>query len=161
MYYVVYDPLRRLGDTILRVFELQGGSYIPKIDTWFPEVGLGLTVWNGVFEGINSTWLRWRYADGKVMPTGEEITAIKDVEISRKDVEISRKDAEISEMEQRLKRSLLTSIDLGLKLKFSAESAELGQEIAALEDLSLLEAIATNLPNIETPEQLRQIYHNQ
>jgi len=161
MYYVVYDPLRRLGDTILRVFELQGGSYIPKIDTWFPEVGLGLTVWNGVFEGINSTWLRLRYADGQVMPNGEEITAVKDAEISRKDVEISRKDAEISEMEQRLKRSLLTSIDLGLKLKFSAESAELGQEIAALEDLSLLEAIATNLPNIETPEQLRQIYHNQ
>ena len=31
-YYVVYDPLQKLGETLLRVFQLQGSSYIPKND---------------------------------------------------------------------------------------------------------------------------------
>ncbi len=164
-YYVVYDPLRQLGDPVLRIFELQGAAYIPKIDTWFPAVGLGLTVWTGVFEGINASWLRWRYGDGSVIPTGEELAAIKDAEIfgkdaeiSRKDAEISRKDAEILEIQQQAKRSLLISIELGLKLKFRVESEELWREISAIEDLSLLAAIATNLPTVQTSTELRQIF---
>jgi Uma2 family endonuclease len=184
-YYVVYDPLRRLGEPGLRVFELRGGSYIPKIDTWFPEVGLGLTVWRGTFEGINTAWLRWRYEDGEVIPTGDELAAVKnreisekdreisekdreisekDREISEKDREISEKDREISEKEQEIaqikeqaKRSLLASIELGLKLKFSAESTELLAEITQIEDLGKLAAIATNLPTIPNPAELRSL----
>lgn len=186
-YYVVYDPLRRLGEPVLRVFELRGGSYIPKIDTWFPEVGLGLTVWTGTFEGINAAWLRWRYEDGAVIPTGDELAAVKnqeisrknqeifqknqeisqksqeisqkDQEISQKDREISQKDQEIAEIKQQAKRSLLTSIELGLKLKFSAESTELLREIAEIDDLGKLTAIATNLPTIQNSAELRQIWN--
>jgi hypothetical protein len=32
---------------------------------------LGLTLWNGVFEGIEGTWLRW--CDRNVIPTGAEV----------------------------------------------------------------------------------------
>jgi hypothetical protein len=36
------------------------------------DVGLGLPLWEGTFEGVRRTWLRWSDRDGKVIPTGEE-----------------------------------------------------------------------------------------
>ncbi len=39
---------------------------------WFPEVGLGLRLWEGSFEGRPGTWLRWCGRDGQVIPTGAE-----------------------------------------------------------------------------------------
>ncbi|WP_237397109.1 Uma2 family endonuclease [Okeania sp. KiyG1] len=51
-YYFVYDPLQKLSETFLQVFQLQGTSYIPKNDAWFADVNLGLTLWNGVFENL-------------------------------------------------------------------------------------------------------------
>ncbi|NER07630.1 MAG: Uma2 family endonuclease, partial [Okeania sp. SIO3C4] len=94
-YYVVYDPLQKLSKTFLQVFQLQNNSYIPKNDAWFADINLGLTLWNGVFENVNDTWLRWCDESGNVIKTGDEITAEKDAEISQKDTQISQKDVEI------------------------------------------------------------------
>jgi len=50
-YYVVFDPLKQLGETILQIYELRGNSYV-KLDNFFlSQVGLGLTIWHGIFEG--------------------------------------------------------------------------------------------------------------
>ncbi len=57
-------------------FELRGGSYVPVklVDmVMFDEVGLGLTVWTGVFEGWQAEWLRWCLADGTLLPTAEDV----------------------------------------------------------------------------------------
>jgi hypothetical protein len=35
-------------------------------------VGLGLTLWQGVYEGRADLWLRWCDQDGIVIPTGAE-----------------------------------------------------------------------------------------
>jgi hypothetical protein len=35
-------------------------------------IGLGLTIWEGEFEGITCHWLRWCDQDGKLIPTGKE-----------------------------------------------------------------------------------------
>ncbi|OZH55356.1 hypothetical protein AFK68_05150, partial [Hydrocoleum sp. CS-953] len=32
-----------------------------------------ITLWNGVFENLNGTWLRWCDADGNVIKTGAEL----------------------------------------------------------------------------------------
>jgi hypothetical protein len=71
-FYVVYDPLKLLGDVTLRAFELRGGSYVELVRPWFERVGLGLVEWEGTFEGLRRLWLRWCTHDGKVLPTGAE-----------------------------------------------------------------------------------------
>jgi hypothetical protein len=41
-------------------------------DLWIPEVGLGLTIWHGTYEGKDTEWLRWCDKQGQVIPTGAE-----------------------------------------------------------------------------------------
>lgn len=74
-YYVVYDPLRLLGEQQLYVFERRGGTYEPRAEHYMSEVGLGLRLWEGVYEGILDTWLRWCDQQGTVIPTGAERAA--------------------------------------------------------------------------------------
>ncbi len=72
LYYIVFDPQHLIQKKDLRVFELQAGKYIPKVDTWFPGVGLGVTLWEGVFESTPANWLRWCDKEGNVIPSGLE-----------------------------------------------------------------------------------------
>ena len=39
---------------------------------WLSEVGLGVRLWRGVYEGLIETWLRWHDQAGSVIPTGAE-----------------------------------------------------------------------------------------
>lgn len=72
-YYVVYDPLKRLSQDVLCVYELGFGKrYRPRRDHKMPDLGLSLTLWRGTFEGKEETWVRWCDAEGKLIPTGEE-----------------------------------------------------------------------------------------
>lgn len=41
-------------------------------DTWLEAVGLGLKLWEGVFEGKRDTWLRWCNQAGDIISTGAE-----------------------------------------------------------------------------------------
>jgi hypothetical protein len=76
-YYVVYDPLKRLSDDVLCVYELGFGKrYRPRKDHRLPELGLSLTLWQGVFEGKENTWVRWCDADNQLIRTGEERAVI-------------------------------------------------------------------------------------
>jgi hypothetical protein len=71
-YYVVYDPLRMLGQPTLRTFEMRGELYVAVERPWFEGLGLGLIEWKGSFEGASGLWLRWCTRDGCVVPTGAE-----------------------------------------------------------------------------------------
>jgi hypothetical protein len=71
-YYVIYDPLELLGEGVLRVFALRGRTYEPMAVQWFPEIGLGLTLWHGIYEAKQTQWLRWCDQEGRVIPTGAE-----------------------------------------------------------------------------------------
>jgi Uma2 family endonuclease len=70
--YIIFDPQRHLSDDLLRVYQLRGRRYIETDARYFPEVGLGVTIWNGVYQGLAEAWLRWCDADGNVVPTGAE-----------------------------------------------------------------------------------------
>ncbi|MCL1470929.1 Uma2 family endonuclease [Argonema antarcticum] len=74
-YYVVLDPFQQLGETRLQVYELQGIHYVSRTETWLEDVGLGLTLWRGVYEGVEDTWLRWCDVSGNMIPTGAERAA--------------------------------------------------------------------------------------
>ncbi len=75
-YYVVFDPFRVLKGDELYVYEPGfGNRYRRRRDTKLPDVGLSVTLWNGVFEEAEATWLRWCDADGKLLPTAYEYAA--------------------------------------------------------------------------------------
>lgn len=157
-YYVVYDPLQKLSQTVLQVFQLQFNSYIPKNNTWFADVNLGLTLWNGAFENINGTWLRWCDESGNVIKTGDEIATEKNMEISQKDAEISQKDAEISQKDVQIKQALLLAIEMGLKLKFGDEYVGILSDISKIDDVKLLETIVSQIPQISSINEFRKLY---
>ncbi|MDZ8224155.1 Uma2 family endonuclease [Nostoc sp. ChiVER01] len=71
-YYIVYDQNQQLGEKLLRVYELRGRRYFETSENWLEQVGLGVTLWQGKFEGRQDTWLRWCYQDGNVLSTGDE-----------------------------------------------------------------------------------------
>jgi hypothetical protein len=71
-YYIVYDPSQQLGEQVLRIYELRGRQYVETSQTWLEQVALGVTLWEGEFEGKQETWLRWCDRDGKILLTGDE-----------------------------------------------------------------------------------------
>ncbi len=78
-YYAVFDPLQQIQDSdqmngaLLKVFVLTGKHYIELAHPfWMEDVALGLTLWEGEFEGVEERWLRWCDHDGRVIPTGAE-----------------------------------------------------------------------------------------
>ncbi len=77
-YYVVWDPEEYLKGERLQVFMLMGSSYQPTPSTWFPELGLGLTIWQGEYDQAPSEWLRWIDDNHRVLPGGEQLWEIAD-----------------------------------------------------------------------------------
>ncbi len=195
IYYVVYDPLQELSDRVLQIFQLQAGRYVPITETWLPAVGLGLTLWQGVFEAVNDTWLRWCDESGNVIPTVEELAAQLSqtqgqlsqtqgqlsqtqgqlsqtaaqlsqtqgqlsqtaAQLSQTAAQLSQAEAQLAAERERTKQALLQGIELGLRLKFGSSGAIL-EEIAAINDVTVLQAIASNLPAANNLEEVRQIY---
>lgn len=60
----------------LRVFKLVGGYYqeleLQEPRVWIPELDLGLGLWQGEYQGIERSWLRWYDAQGNWIPTEAE-----------------------------------------------------------------------------------------
>jgi len=71
-FYIIYDPLERLKQGKLRAYIRRGGIYDPLDKNWLPTMKLGFTLWQGEFEGVDSTWLRWCNEDGQLFLTGIE-----------------------------------------------------------------------------------------
>jgi Uma2 family endonuclease len=91
-YYAVFDPLHQLGSTDLYVFENRANRYQELTTFWFEEIQIGLTLWDGVFEGKHDRWLRWCDATGAVIPTGAELASRE-----RQRAEAERQRAEAAE----------------------------------------------------------------
>lgn len=71
-YYIVYDPTQQLGESILSLFELRGRKYFEMSQRWLEQVDLGLTLWEGEFEGRRGNWFRWCDRSGNILLTGDE-----------------------------------------------------------------------------------------
>jgi Uma2 family endonuclease len=104
-YYVVYDPAKQLSDNILRIFEIKGRKYFEKLETWLEQVGIGLTLWEGEFEGRKDLWLRWCDQDGNILLTGDE--RAKQAETKVKEAETKAKEAETKAQQAELKAQQL------------------------------------------------------
>lgn len=99
-YYVVYDPFAMLGERELRAFRLAEGRYLEMVPpTWLPEVGLGLTVWEGVLEDTSARWLRFTDQAGNLLSTAQEKAAAaeKRAEAAQERAEVAHEQAEIAQ----------------------------------------------------------------
>lgn len=74
-YYVIFDPWRLLSERILRIYQFHGltQGYIEQIGGILEAAQLGLTLWQGEYEGEDGLWLRWTTRDGRLIPTGMEL----------------------------------------------------------------------------------------
>lgn len=102
-YYIVLDPRKVIQQDVLRIYEMSPGQYIPKIDRYLSRVGLGVTLWEGVYENRHDLWLRWCDADKNLIPTGKELAekaeidakkALYEAEHAKHDAEKARREAE-------------------------------------------------------------------
>ena len=71
-YYVIFDPLNQLRGGVLQVFALRGRVYEPVAANFLPDIGLGLTLWTGLYAGMRGEWLRWCDRSGRLLLTGDE-----------------------------------------------------------------------------------------
>lgn len=71
-FYVIYDPQLQVMTEALTVYRLQGLQYERQGKAQFPELKLGLALWEGEFEGRVDTWLRWTDEQGMLIPTDKE-----------------------------------------------------------------------------------------
>ena len=73
-YYIVFD---RYKDQ-LRAFQLTGSRYreleLTEPRLWMEDIGLGIGLWQGSYQGIERQWLRWYDANGNWIPIPEEQT---------------------------------------------------------------------------------------
>ena len=53
--------------------ELRNNIYVDNGNFFLSQIGLGLTIWHGIFEGIEYDWLRWCDASGNILLTGNEL----------------------------------------------------------------------------------------
>jgi len=71
-YYVIFDPERLLRNNTLRVYQLSHLGYVETVERWLPKLGLGLGLWEGEYENLTETWLRWYDKQGNLILTGAE-----------------------------------------------------------------------------------------
>jgi hypothetical protein len=101
-YYVIYDPMEILQNGVLRVYGLRDGVYQPLASGWLSQVGVGVTLWQGTYEGQEDTWLRWCWEDGTVIPTGKELAeqATQQAEQATQQAEQATQQAEQAQREK-------------------------------------------------------------
>ena len=103
-FYVIYDPEQWLRSERLRFYELRTGKYelIQGSTHLMPSIGLGITLWNGSFEGHSDLWLRWTDLAGNLVATGAERA---EHELKRADAETQRADAETQRADAAMQRA--------------------------------------------------------
>ncbi len=102
-YYFVFSRYSGL----LRAFHLYNGRYqrqhlpLPCQRFWVDEVGLGLGVWEGEYESVNTRWIRWYDKNDNWLPCAKEQTQIAQAEAQTAQAEAQAAQAEAQAAQNR------------------------------------------------------------
>jgi Uma2 family endonuclease len=111
-YYVVYD---RYQGT-LRFFQLVGDRYQEQplassgnIKIWLPGLAVGLGIWEGEFEGVTRSWLRWCDREGEwlLLDTEQERMAKEQERLAREQERIAKEQERIAKEQERIAKEQL------------------------------------------------------
>jgi Uma2 family endonuclease len=114
-YYVVYDPLRQLGQTPLYVYGLREGQYTLLETAWLPQIGTGLTLWQGEFETVRGEWLRWCDESGTVIPTGAELATQAQQQATQAQQQAEQERQRAEEAERKVAQLLAKMQSMGIQ----------------------------------------------
>lgn len=70
------------------------------------QLGLKLVKWSGVYKTVETLWLRWATLDGKILPTPDELSAIKAQEAQLQAEEAQRQLEQAQQRSQKLETLL-------------------------------------------------------
>jgi Uma2 family endonuclease len=93
-YYVIFDPGHHLSEETLRIYRLNGYSYEPYDHLTFPDLHIGLTMWEGVYSEMSALWLRWVDEHGNLILTGKELAENAQAEAEKAQAEAEKAQAE-------------------------------------------------------------------
>ncbi len=72
-YYIVYNPFGFRGERVLKAFQRYGMGYLDLANPgYIPELGLGVTIWDGNYQGCPGKYLRFVDQAGQLLLTGQE-----------------------------------------------------------------------------------------
>jgi Uma2 family endonuclease len=133
-YYVVYDPYRILKGDDLYIYEIGFGKrYQRRDDPMLPGVGLGVTVWQGIYEDGEAPWLRWCDEKGNLIATGKELAAESAQRASAAEVRASEAERRVSNAERRTSEAeQLAAAEAEARRRAEAELARLREELERL-----------------------------
>lgn len=86
---------------------------------WIPELKIGIGIWQGIFEEVDWTWLRWCDEEGNWLLTDTELAQQAEHQaIAERDEVVSERDVALAKLEQErsLRQALLKRLkDEGIK----------------------------------------------
>jgi Uma2 family endonuclease len=108
-YYGVFDRYA----SRFRLFKLEGRHYreilLEENAFWFEELGLGLGIWEGKYQGKDHKWLRWYDGSGRwILTESEGRMAAEELaarEMRRADEALKRMNAEAARADEALQRA--------------------------------------------------------
>ncbi|MEO1652401.1 MAG: Uma2 family endonuclease [Bacteroidota bacterium] len=104
-YYVLVDPDLLVFPARVQVFQLsEHRHYVPLLDkhNYMPEIKLGITLWEGLFEDFTDDWARWCDKQGNILKTAQENA---EIEKERAKLEKERADNEKERANQEKERA--------------------------------------------------------
>ena len=129
VYYVIYDPEQQISEEMLRVYRWERFNYVREDSAYFPDVKLGMTLWEGEYENFQATWLRWVDEQGNLIATGKERAEKerKEKEKERAEKEKERKE-KVAAQRRAKKECKEKEAALQRAEKLAARLRELGQD---------------------------------
>lgn len=117
-YYGIYDPFRRLSKRPFKLFRLEAGQYVEMANVgWMPEIGLGFTLWKGLYEEKPGTWLRFIDKEGEMLPTGYEAMEMARVRLEETQAKIDEAQVKIDEAQAKAEEAQARAERLAARLR--------------------------------------------
>jgi Uma2 family endonuclease len=115
--YVIYDPEGHLSKRPVRLFRLKEDRLIEDMtaNCMFPSIGLGLTIWNGRFEQVDSDWMRWVDLNGNLIATGEELAEAEAIRAEKADARADKAEKQATHYAQEVERLQLLLREKGIE----------------------------------------------
>lgn len=128
LYYIVYNPLRRIKNT-LEVYRLVEGKYVAVIGNpvWMPEIGLGIGKERHNHQGREREWLFWFDENGDRYLTPQEQIDEKQqqVQYAKQQTKLAEEQTKLAEQQVQLTQAELDE-EKARSQKFADRLRQLG-----------------------------------